>query len=150
LLELALHALVVVELAVDDDVEALVLVRDRLIAGMQVDDAEPRMPEADAAMRGDPLPAAVRPAMIEALRRPFQRLRVDRTAAGKERDDAAHCALVLLQKTWMRPARSPDAASSRSQNRVDRPPHVRKTVEGCDEDDPPRVPAHGCDDARGD
>src|SRR5262245_46711422 len=104
LLELALHALVVVELTVDDDVQALVLVCDRLIAGVQIDDAEPRMPEADAAMRGDPVPAAVRPAMIEALGGSLQRPRVDRIAAGQERDDATHCARVLLQKAWRRPA----------------------------------------------
>src|SRR5262245_4012779 len=92
LLELALHALVVVELAVDHDVQALVLAGDRLIAGVQIDDAQPRVPETDTAMRGDPLPVPIRPAMVEAPRRAFQPLRVDRFAAGHERDDSAHCA----------------------------------------------------------
>ena len=42
-LEVALHTLEVVELAVDDDPHALVFAGDRLIAGRQVDDAEPGM-----------------------------------------------------------------------------------------------------------
>ena len=50
------------------------------------------------------MPAGVRPAMIKALRGSFQRLRVDWIAAGKERDDATHCARVLLQNAWRRPA----------------------------------------------
>ena len=76
-LELALDALVVVELAVDDDVQALVLAGDRLIAGVQVDDAEPRVPEADSPVRRDPLPAAVRSAMMQPRRGPLERPRVD-------------------------------------------------------------------------
>src|SRR4029450_10315265 len=90
-LELALHLLVVVELSVDDDVQALVLVGDRLIASMQVDDAEARMPETDTAMRRDPVSTPVRPAMVESPRRSFQRLRIDRiTMGGEQRHDAAH------------------------------------------------------------
>src|SRR5439155_26558764 len=42
--ELALVASVVVELTVHDDVELLILVGDRLVAGGEVDDAEPRVP----------------------------------------------------------------------------------------------------------
>ena len=63
--QLALDALVVVELAVDDDVQAFVFVGDRLIAGCQVDNAQPRMPQRDAAVRRDPMPLAVRPAMVQ-------------------------------------------------------------------------------------
>src|SRR5262249_50787584 len=74
LLELALDALVVVELAIDHDVQALVLIGDRLITGDQVNDAEARVPEPDAAMWRDPLPLPVRSAMVQTARRAFQRL----------------------------------------------------------------------------
>src|SRR5262249_20263290 len=97
-LELALHALVVVEFAVDDDVEPLVLVGDRLIARVQVDDAEPRVSEADVPVRCDPEPASVRPAMVEPPRGAFQHLRVDGIAAGPECDDAAHAGALYCTR----------------------------------------------------
>src|SRR4029450_5624339 len=106
-LELALHLLVVVELSVDDDVQALVLVGDRLIASMQVDDAEARMPETDTAMRRDPVSTPVRPAMVESPRRSFQRLRIDRiTMGGEQRHDAAHseCSYYESGGSVQRPA----------------------------------------------
>ncbi len=58
----------VVELAVDDDVERFVFVGDRLIAGGQVDDAQPRVPEAGAPVRGRPRRLVVRAAMHETPR----------------------------------------------------------------------------------
>ncbi len=58
----------VVELAVDDDVERLVFVGDRLIAGGQVDDAQPRVSEARAPVRGRPGRLVVRAAMHETPR----------------------------------------------------------------------------------
>ena len=76
-LEVALHALEVVELAVDDDPQALVLAGDRLIAGGQVDDAEPGMAQPDPPVRRDPRPLSVRPAMMQPRRRPLERPRVD-------------------------------------------------------------------------
>ena len=88
--ELALDALVVVELAVDDDVQPLVLVGDRLVAGRQVDDAQPGMPQADASMGGDPLPLPVRPAVVEPFGRAAEQLGRDRLAIGVHRHDAAH------------------------------------------------------------
>ena len=45
--QFALDRFVVVEFAVDDDAGASVLARDRLIAGGQVDDAEPGVPESN-------------------------------------------------------------------------------------------------------
>ena len=44
----ALDPLVVVELAVGNDADALVLARNRLVAGGEIDDAEPRVAESDA------------------------------------------------------------------------------------------------------
>ena len=44
---------------------------DRLIAGGQVDDAEPRMPEGNAAVGRDPMALPVGAAMIEALGGPL-------------------------------------------------------------------------------
>ena len=82
--------LVVVELAVDDDVECLVLVRDRLVAGRQVDDAETRVPEADALMRRDPLLLAVGPAMVKRVCGTRENVGRDRTGARENGDDSAH------------------------------------------------------------
>jgi hypothetical protein len=88
--ELALIALVVVKLAVDDDVERLVLVRDRLVAGRQVDDAEARVSEADALVRRDPLLLAIRPAMVQCVGGARENVGRDRTGARENGDDSAH------------------------------------------------------------
>ena len=61
----AADRLEVVELAVDDDVERLVFVGDRLIAGGQVDDAEPRVSEARTPVGRRPSRLVVRAAMHE-------------------------------------------------------------------------------------
>jgi hypothetical protein len=47
-LQFASLALEVIELAVCNDMNLFVLVRDRLIAGREVNDAQPRMAETDA------------------------------------------------------------------------------------------------------
>ena len=47
-LELASLALEVIKLAVDNDMNPFVLVRDRLIANGEVNDTQPRMTETDA------------------------------------------------------------------------------------------------------
>jgi hypothetical protein len=65
-LQLATLALEVIELAVDNDVNPFVLVRDRLIAGREVNDAQPRMTETDALIRGQPGALAVRTAVVKA------------------------------------------------------------------------------------
>ena len=64
-LEVALYAFEVVELAVDDDPQALVLAGDRLLAGGQVDDAESGMAQPDPPIAGDPGPLSIRPAVGE-------------------------------------------------------------------------------------
>jgi hypothetical protein len=46
----------------------LILAGDRLIAGGEIDDAEARVPQGDAAVWGDPVPLPIRSAMVEALR----------------------------------------------------------------------------------
>ncbi len=89
-LELGADALEVVELAVDDDVERLVLVGDRLIAGGQVDDAQPRVPEARAPVRGRPRRLVVRAAMNETPRGGENAIRRNTTPTGYRRDDTAH------------------------------------------------------------
>ena len=50
LLEFALDCFVAVEFAVDDDAGLSVLACDRLIPGREIDDAEPRVAESDAAV----------------------------------------------------------------------------------------------------
>src|SRR5262249_34729976 len=89
-LEVALDALEVVELAVRDDAQLPVLVRDRLVAGREVDDAEARVPQPDASMRRDPAALGVGPAVEEAARGAQEGLLGDRLAFGEHRDDAAH------------------------------------------------------------
>src|SRR5258708_363810 len=61
-------ALEVIKLAVDNDVNPFVLVRDRLIAGREVNNAQPRMTETDALIGGQPGALAVRTAMAKAVR----------------------------------------------------------------------------------
>ena len=51
-LQLASLALEVIKLAVDNDMNPFVLVRDQLIAGREVNDAQPRMAETDALIGG--------------------------------------------------------------------------------------------------
>jgi hypothetical protein len=62
-LKVAADRLEVVELAVGDDVERPVFVGDRLIAGGQVDDAQPRMAQPDAPVGRGPDRLIVRSAV---------------------------------------------------------------------------------------
>jgi hypothetical protein len=48
LLQIAPLTLEVIKFTVDDDMNAFVLVRDRLIAGCEVNNAQPRVSETDA------------------------------------------------------------------------------------------------------
>ncbi len=80
----------VVDLAVEDRPDRPVFVRQRLIAGRQVDDAEPAMPEADAV--GGVVPVRVRAAVGEHRRHRPQQLTLD-AVCGIEVEspgDAAH------------------------------------------------------------
>ena len=74
-LQLASLALEVIKLAVDNNMNPFVLVRDRLIAGREVNDAQPRMTETDALIGGQPGALAVRTAVVKAVRGALQSLR---------------------------------------------------------------------------
>src|SRR5262249_30869148 len=90
LLQFALDAFIIVELAIDDDPGALVFVGDGLIAGHQIDDAEPRMAEADAPMWRDPGALPVGTAMMEAGDAALERSRRNGSVLRENRDNAAH------------------------------------------------------------
>ena len=93
-LELLAQLDVIVDLAVEDDGDRLVLVEDRLLAGGDIDDGEPPRPERNAR----PLPEAGRvgPAMPQALRHPFE----GRSVVGPgEASDAAHPGLCATKES---------------------------------------------------
>jgi hypothetical protein len=89
-LELAPDALEVVELAVRDDAKTAILARNRLIAGRQVDDAEPRMPEPGPTPWVDPNALRVRAAMMEPARRAEERFARYGAVARDGCNDTAH------------------------------------------------------------
>ena len=84
----------VVDLAVEEDPHAAVLVRHRLHCRVvEVDDREAPVPEADRAVVRDPGPASVGPAMVHRLAHPGDVLLGDTevaTAEGENAGDAAH------------------------------------------------------------
>ena len=90
LFELAPHAFVIVELAIDDDPGGLVLVRDRLIAGLKIDDAEARVSEAGLPMRRDPGSLAVRSTVMERAHGACESIRRNGRTLGKHRDNSTH------------------------------------------------------------
>ena len=90
LLQLALDPLEVVELAVDDDMHAPVLVRDWLVAGRQIDDAETRMAEPHAPVRSHPLPLPVRPAPHQLRGGALDITEGHGTAWREKRNDSTH------------------------------------------------------------
>jgi hypothetical protein len=55
-------------LAVDNDMNLFILVRDRLVAGREINDTQPRMTETDALIGGQPCALAVRTAVAKAVR----------------------------------------------------------------------------------
>src|SRR5436309_6014225 len=72
LFELLLNRLVTVEFTIDDNPKSFVFVRDRLISGRKVDNAETCVPETNLAVRCDPVTLAVGTSMTETLRSPLQ------------------------------------------------------------------------------
>jgi len=74
-LQLASLALEVIKLAVDNDMNPFVLIRDRLIAGREVNDAQPSMTETKALIGGQPSALTVRTTVVKALRGALQPLR---------------------------------------------------------------------------
>src|SRR6185437_8891260 len=93
--QLALDPLEIVELAIDDDMQPLVFVGDGLIACLEVDNAEPRVSEGDAAMRSNPVPLAIRPAMVQGLHTPLERSDRNGAAAREHGDNATHIRLTF-------------------------------------------------------
>ena len=87
-LELVHELAVVVDLAVLDDDDRAVLVRDRLVAAGQVDDREPARGDADALVRVHAL--RVGAAMDERLRHRTQPVDVERRLRRRDPADPAH------------------------------------------------------------
>jgi hypothetical protein len=98
--EVALRALKVVELAVDDDLERLILAGDRLIAGRQVDDAELGMAQPDPTILGEPRPLSVRPPVGESEGRSLQSVGPNRLPRRLHCYDTTHTVSPFLE---MRP-----------------------------------------------
>ncbi len=90
--EVTLRALEVVELAVDDDVQRLILASDRLGACRQVDDAEPGVAQPDPLILAEPCPLSVRAAVGESACRSLQGVGRNRLPRRIHRDDTAHAA----------------------------------------------------------
>ena len=91
-LELVPQLAVVVELAVLDDGDPAVLVRDRLVAGREVDDREPPGGEAHRAF--DEGPIGVGPAVDERRAHRREPGGVDGAAGRRDSADPAHAALL--------------------------------------------------------
>lgn len=78
---------ILVKLAIDDDVRAVVFAGDGLVAGGEIDDAQARVAEADAVIAAYPLPLAIGPTVMQRLRRAFEYLgRYRRSARVKGRN----------------------------------------------------------------
>ena len=74
LLQIAPLPFEVIKLTVDDDMNAFVLVRDRLIPGCEVNNAQPRVTETDALIGRKPYALIIWTAMMEGFRGTIQRL----------------------------------------------------------------------------
>jgi hypothetical protein len=94
LLQLAPDRGVVVDLAVEEQPDGAVLVRHRLhCTVVEVDDCEPAEAETDRAVVGDPVPAAVRAAVVDRLahaRHVLVRCAECATTQSQDAGDAAH------------------------------------------------------------
>src|SRR5262245_29643527 len=75
--EIAAQLPVIVALAIEDDLNRAVLVADRLVASLQVDDGEPAMRQADTGLAPEPL--GVRTAMGDRVAHGLQQAPIDRT-----------------------------------------------------------------------
>ena len=109
---------VVVDLAVLDDMDGAVLVRDRLVAGLEVDDREPAGGEREASVADDAV--RVRPAMGEDGAHPLGALRGRRPGERHHSGNPAHGALrysagpeVAARATASDGSRSPSGLATR-------------------------------------
>jgi hypothetical protein len=89
-LELGALPLEVVELTVDDRVNALVLVGERLRAPLEIDDAKASVAEAYSTTRVAPESLAVWAAVVERRGRTTQRFGINGRRRREDSDDAAH------------------------------------------------------------
>jgi hypothetical protein len=89
-LEVAAHALEVVELAVDDDVDRAVFIRDWLVAGREVDDRQSRVAECGASIIRHPVLLAIGAAMVKLRHAGEHRVAVDWRMAGEDGGNSAH------------------------------------------------------------
>ena len=81
---------VVEDLAVEDDPQRAVLIRERLLAAGEVDDREPRMTEPGTTIAIDP--ELVRTAVLQRCRHPSELIELGRWQVVAERDDASDAA----------------------------------------------------------
>src|SRR5215472_9793022 len=88
--EWSLNSFVAVELAIDDDPDFVVFACNWLIAGLEVDDAEPRMTKGNSTIRADPMALTVRPAVMEALGGTLNEVCRDWITTREKRDDPAY------------------------------------------------------------
>ena len=121
--QLAAQLGVVVDLAVEDDDDRAVLVVDRLVAGVEVDDPQPLDAEADAARHVQA--ARVRPAVLLGCAHADDQLLLDRRAVGAHlARDATHQPVAAREASGSLPT---DAAASLA---PDRPPELPSSTRG--------------------
>jgi len=92
-LQLFADAFEIVQLTVGDDVEAMVLVRDGLITRLEIDDAEPRVTEAGAAVRR-PVVLRIGPTMSQRLRAACDRVGADAAVFRHCRNNSTHSPMI--------------------------------------------------------
>src|ERR1700733_12056883 len=88
--QLPSNAIVIVELAVNDDMDALVLVGDRLIPRFEVDDSQTAMAPAYAAVSAHPKPVTIWPAVVHRPRSTQKELFGHRRTGREYRNETAH------------------------------------------------------------
>ena len=102
-LKFALNPLILIKLPIGNDVGAVILARDRLVAGGEIDNAQSSMAQSNAIVPADPLALSVRPTVIERLRCAFKRCRRNRLAARVDSHNSAHPYVLLAWWGFSRP-----------------------------------------------
>jgi hypothetical protein len=90
LLEFGPDPLEIVELAVDDDMDGLVFIGDRLVTRGEVDDREPRVTQGNPTIGSDPVGASIWAAVVQHIRPRAHRVGSDGGVAGENGSDSAH------------------------------------------------------------
>ncbi len=89
-LEFVLDDFEIVELAVDDDLRTLVFAGDRLIAGREIDDAQPRVPKGHSPVGGYPVALSIGTPMVKAPSGPLDRGGREGCLTGEDGRNTAH------------------------------------------------------------